>query len=132
MCTPFCSELSSRSTIRIMPNGSNQHAWIYWEIAGADSPIRRNPAPGIISGFFEWKQDGQRKHPFRIHLRDESIMSVAGIWDAWRQGTPDERWSFSIMTTAANSFMSEIHDRMPVILGRSEEDAWLDPEIHER
>jgi len=28
--------------------------------------------------------------------------------------------------------MREIHDRMRVILGRSDEDAWLDPEIHER
>ena len=28
--------------------------------------------------------------------------------------------------------MNEIHDRMPVILGRSDEDAWLDPEIHEQ
>jgi putative SOS response-associated peptidase YedK len=59
-------------------------------------------------------------------------MSVAGIWDAWRPGTPDERWSFSILTTAANDFMSTIHDRMPVILGRSDEEAWLDPKIHEQ
>jgi putative SOS response-associated peptidase YedK len=28
--------------------------------------------------------------------------------------------------------MREIHDRMPVILDRSNEDAWLDPEVHER
>jgi hypothetical protein len=28
--------------------------------------------------------------------------------------------------------MSSIHDRMPVILGQSDEDAWLDPEIHEQ
>ena len=28
--------------------------------------------------------------------------------------------------------MSKIHDRMPVILGRSDEDAWLDPEVHEQ
>jgi putative SOS response-associated peptidase YedK len=69
------------------------------------------------------------KAPFKIHLKDEQIMSVAGIWDTWRRGTPHERCSFSILKTAANSFMSEIHDRMPVILGRSDEDAWLDPEI---
>jgi putative SOS response-associated peptidase YedK len=69
---------------------------------------------------------------FEIHLKDEQIMSVAGIWDTWRRGTSHERCSFSILTTAANSFMSEIHDRMPVILGRSDEDAWLDPEIHEQ
>jgi putative SOS response-associated peptidase YedK len=85
-----------------------------------------------LSGFFEWKNDGQGKRPFRIHLRDEPIMSVAGIWDTWRPGTLDERWSFSIVTTSANTFMREIHDRMPVILGRSDEDAWLDPEVHEQ
>ena len=85
-----------------------------------------------LSGFFEWKNDGQGKRPFKIHLRDEPIMSVAGIWDTWRPGTLDERWSFSIVTTSANRFMREIHDRMPVILGRSDEDAWLDPEVHEQ
>jgi putative SOS response-associated peptidase YedK len=84
-----------------------------------------------LSGFFEWKKDGQGKRPFKIHLRDEPIMSVAGIWETWRPGTPRERVSFSILTTAANEFMRNIHDRMPVILGRSDEDAWLDPEIHE-
>jgi putative SOS response-associated peptidase YedK len=36
------------------------------------------------------------------------------------------------MTTAANGFMQEIHDRMPVILARSDESAWLDPDIHEK
>ena len=59
-------------------------------------------------------------------------MSVAGIWDTWRAGTPDEQSSFCIMTTAANEFMSGIHDRMPVILGRPDEGVWLDPEVHER
>jgi putative SOS response-associated peptidase YedK len=85
-----------------------------------------------LSGFFEWKREGDRKRPFKIFLQNEPIMSVAGIWAAWRPGTPDERRSFSILTTAANELMSEIHDRMPVILGRSDEDAWLDPEIHEQ
>jgi len=82
-----------------------------------------------LSGFFEWKQDGPRKRPFKIYLRDENIMSVAGIWDTWHPGTPEERRSFSILTTRANEFMSEIHNRMPVILSPSDEDAWLDPQI---
>jgi putative SOS response-associated peptidase YedK len=34
-----------------------------------------------FSGFFEWKKNAGRKRPFRIHLTDEPIMSVAGIWD---------------------------------------------------
>ena len=85
-----------------------------------------------LSGFFEWKKDGLRKRPFRIFLQADAIMSVAGIWATWRPGTADERSSFSIMTTAANEFMSEIHDRMPVILGRSDEEGWLDPNIHDQ
>lgn len=85
-----------------------------------------------ISGFFEWKRGGAAKRPFKIYLRDEAIMSVAGIWDAWRPGTKDERHSFSILTTSANEFMSSIHDRMPVILERSDEEVWLDPRFSDR
>ncbi len=84
-----------------------------------------------LSGFFEWRKDGKTKRPFKIHLQDEPIMSVAGIWDTWRAGTPSEQHSFAILTTAANEFMSRIHDRMPVILGRTDEEDWLDPEVHE-
>jgi putative SOS response-associated peptidase YedK len=85
-----------------------------------------------ISGFYEWKTEGQRKRPFKIHLQNNAVMSLAGIWDTWRPGTPLERRSFSILTTAANAFMREIHDRMPVILEGSTVNDWLNPEIHER
>lgn len=85
-----------------------------------------------LSGFYEWKKEGQRKIPFKIHLQDKAIMSVAGVWNTWRPGTSAERRSFSILTTAANPFMRDIHERMPVILDRCDEDTWLDPEIHER
>ena len=85
-----------------------------------------------ISGFYEWKRSGDLKRPFRIHLKDEAIMSVGGIWDTWRPGTPEQKHSFSILTTSANDFMKEIHNRMPVILDRSREAAWLDPSVRDR
>jgi putative SOS response-associated peptidase YedK len=85
-----------------------------------------------LSGFYEWKRAGDSKRPFKIHLRDEPIMSVAGIWETWRPGSPHERRSFSILTTSANEFMKDIHDRMPVILGRDVENEWLNPEVGER
>ena len=84
-----------------------------------------------LSGFYEWKR-GDRSRPYRIQLCDEPIMSVAGIWDTWRPGTTEERQSFSILTTSANEVMQEIHDRMPVILARSDEETWLDPENRDR
>jgi putative SOS response-associated peptidase YedK len=72
------------------------------------------------------------RDPFRIQLRDEPIMSVAGLWDTWQAGTPEAKHSFSILTTSANELMGEIHDRMPVILSRSDEQSWLDPENNDR
>jgi len=66
-------------------------------------------------------------------VNDEPIMAVAAtIWETCRPGTQFGRSSFSILTTAANKFMREIHDRMPVIVGRADEEAWLDPEMRKR
>ena len=84
-----------------------------------------------VSGFFEWKRDEQEKRPFKISLKDQPIMSFAGIWTTWHAGGPEAQSSFSIMTTAANEFMANIHDRMPVILEKAQFDDWLDPEVHE-
>lgn len=83
-----------------------------------------------LSGFFEWKRpDDAPKVPYAIYLKDEPIMSVAAIWERWE--SPDDGEvieSFSLMTTGSNFFMEKIHDRMPVILPKSKEDDWLDPE----
>jgi putative SOS response-associated peptidase YedK len=83
-----------------------------------------------LSGFFEWKREGEGpKRPFAIRIKDEPIMSVAGVWEHWKsQETGEVVNSFSIITTAANTFMQNIHDRMPVILDRKDEPEWLDPE----
>lgn len=80
-----------------------------------------------LSGFYEWKREGGTKRPFRIFLKDEPIMSVAGIWETWKPEGEKAVHSFSLITTEANSFMSKIHDRMPVILSKKDEAAWLDP-----
>ena len=37
-----------------------------------------------LSGFYEWKREGKSKRPFAIHLRDDLIMSVAGVWERWQ------------------------------------------------
>jgi putative SOS response-associated peptidase YedK len=54
-------------------------------------------------------------------------MSLAGLWERWRQGDGAEVLSCTIITTAANSVMAPIHDRMPVILSRDGCEAWLRP-----
>jgi putative SOS response-associated peptidase YedK len=57
-------------------------------------------------------------------------MALAGVWEVWRDpNDPDaERVrSCAIVTTAANSLMAPIHDRMPVVLEPPDWAAWLDP-----
>jgi putative SOS response-associated peptidase YedK len=84
-----------------------------------------------VSGFFEWKKEDSAKRPFKIFMKEWPILPLAGIWTSWRAETPEEQRSFSIMTTAANSFMQKIHDRMPVILDKKQCEEWLDPEVQE-
>ena len=75
--------------------------------------------------FYEWRKD-KEKTPFRILMQDESIFSMAGIWDQWISPDGEIIRSFSILTTTPNELMSSIHDRMPVILSPEDEQKWLD------
>ncbi len=80
------------------------------------------------SGFYEWqKVDTKTKQPWHIFRADGQPLTFAGLWEHW--STPDGRTleSFTIITTEANEFMAEIHDRMPVILDKSHWNLWLDP-----
>jgi len=95
-------------------------------------PFKRRRCVIPLSGFFEWKRGGAQKSPFAIHRTDRRILSVAGVWERWQpEGQPDPLHTFSIVTTRANTFMADIHDRMPVILAEHEIEHWLDPEVHE-
>jgi len=79
------------------------------------------------TGFFEWKPVGKRKQPFAITLADRPLFAFAGLWESWRSAQKTIE-TFTIVTTDANDAVREIHDRMPVILSRDDEDAWLEAE----
>ncbi len=78
------------------------------------------------SGFYEWARVGKEKIPHYIRLRDDEVMSFAGLWERWKSPDGAELETCAILTTAANSLVKKIHDRMPVILHRDEFDLWLD------
>jgi len=76
------------------------------------------------NGFYEWKKLDDSKHPYFIHLKDESIFSFAGIWETWKH--EGKTWeTYSILTTSPNKEMKDIHNRMPVILHKDDEAQWL-------
>ena len=64
---------------------------------------------------------------FCFTLADDSIFAFAGIWDRWKNPERAIVETCSIITTSANALLSDIHDRMPVILKGEDHDRWLDP-----
>lgn len=52
-------------------------------------------------------------------------MAFAGLWETWYPKDSEPVESCCIITTAANSLMEPIHDRMPVILDPENWEIWL-------
>jgi hypothetical protein len=53
-------------------------------------------------------------------------VDIAGLWDEWRDPeTSEPVLTCTVIVTAANDFTRRIHDRMPVLLGPHDLDAWL-------
>ena len=55
-------------------------------------------------------------------------MALAGLWENWR--SPAGEWvrSFVVITTKPNELCAELHNRMPVVIGREAWRAWLGEE----
>lgn len=85
-----------------------------------------------VNGFYEWQSKDKRKIPFYISLVHQPVMSLAGLYDHWKNPETGEVLdSFTIITTRANQMMEEIHNlkkRMPVILSPEAEQSWLLPD----
>lgn len=78
------------------------------------------------SGFYEWHRTPEGKTPYYIKIKSESMASFAGLYDTWTDATGKLTLeTFTIITTAANSLIAPIHDRMPVFISKEDEDTWL-------
>ncbi len=82
----------------------------------------------LADGFYEWKEVSRgRKVPFRFCRKDGALFAFAGLWEVNRDEKGRDFKAFSIITTAAKAPVRAVHDRMPVILRRSDEERWLSP-----
>ena len=95
----------------------------------------------LSSGFFEWrhyKLAGAKKeiaYPYFITLKEQPLFFMAGIFQPWTDKETGETMdTFSIVTTKANAFMEQIHNkkkRMPTILTETQASDWLNPSLSE-
>jgi putative SOS response-associated peptidase YedK len=117
------------------------------------APFKRRRCIIPADGFYEWQKvpGVKRKVPHFIHRPNGEPLAFAGLWEVWRgpkssakkgeaasgdagtgaaapSGYEDSPLrSCTIITTSANETMSELHDRMPVVLPPSAWEEWLDP-----
>lgn len=84
----------------------------------------------IADGFYEWKDSRGSKQPYRIRRRDEKPFAFAGLWSQRETGGAD-RYTATILTTEPNDVVEPVHDRMPVLLERDEEEQWLEGDIED-
>lgn len=80
-----------------------------------------------VTAFTEWRGPKGKKERLIIRDPDTEILSIAGLWDV-TSTEADAIHSFTMLTTSPNEFMASFHHRMPVILGSTETDEWLNPD----
>ena len=79
-------------------------------------------------GFYEWKKAGSVKEPWFFKVQSNLPFAFAGIWEKMIEKEEPMRCAFAIITTEATGPVSEIHNRMPVILCKESQEMWLNPD----
>lgn len=77
------------------------------------------------NAFYEWKALKKGKEKYKINLPDESIFSLAGIYNYFVDSSGNVHKCFAIITTLPNNVMEKIHPRMPSIISREDEEFYL-------
>src|SRR3990172_6410424 len=78
-------------------------------------------------GFFEWVGPKTARQPIWFHRPDGGLLLFAGLYESWQPKPGEWERTFTIVTTDANEVVGRVHDRMPVILGDDDADAWMLP-----
>lgn len=102
----------------------------------AQAVVHTNRCLVLASHFFEWQELEKQKFPHCIQIKNSPLIYIAGVWNTWTDYSNGEMInSFGIITTAANSLMSKIHNvkkRMPSILDASLANAWVNENLNEK
>jgi putative SOS response-associated peptidase YedK len=82
-------------------------------------------------GFYEWKKSGKVRQPYLFEVCEGELFAFAGLWDEWKNPEGKIIESCTILTTTPNTLVTDIHDRMPVIVTPEKYSLWLNPEVED-
>jgi putative SOS response-associated peptidase YedK len=98
-------------------------------------PFRYKRAIIPATFFYEPDKIHHAKPPYPwycFRLKDQDLFALAGLYDIWTdKATGLEIYSYTIITTKPNEIVGKVHDRMPVILRKEDEETWLNPDLSE-
>tara|TARA_B100001250_G_scaffold166762_1_gene143569 strand:+ start:50 stop:733 length:684 start_codon:yes stop_codon:yes gene_type:complete len=79
----------------------------------------------ICNGYYEWKKERVGSQPYYIFRKSKKLILMAGLWTASNLNSGESFNSCAIITKPTQHNISEIHQRMPLILNLSNVDTWL-------
>ena len=69
------------------------------------------------TGFYEWDSE---KRKFLFRMEGTNALYMAGIYSIYQN-----EMRYVILTTDANESMKEVHNRMPLVIPKTEIDTWI-------
>jgi putative SOS response-associated peptidase YedK len=92
--------------------------------------FRRRRCLVPVDAFYEWKREGSLRQPYLVTQADGRPLALAGLWAGWHDPSTDAvRRTFTIVTTAPNEALADLHDRMPVVVPEDAWARWLTPGV---
>ncbi|WP_426091958.1 SOS response-associated peptidase [Flavobacterium sp. DSR3-2] len=95
--------------------------------------ITNNRCLIIATAYYEWHWNdakGKEKVKYQINSQEDEIFTFAGLHSSWKDIQTGELLNtYTMLTTEANETMKFVHNikqRMPVMLKKTDEKAWLD------
>lgn len=81
----------------------------------------------LADGFYEWHRQGNgNKTPYFVSRVGGEPFAFAALWESWHDNASDDSLETTvIVTTAANAFMKQLHQRMPLVLEPEGASRWL-------
>jgi putative SOS response-associated peptidase YedK len=77
-------------------------------------------------GFYDWKKVSKKGQvPYYFFEKQHQPFAMAGLWEDFDDHEGEQMHSFTLITCAANQLVMEASDRMPVMIEKSRESAWL-------
>jgi putative SOS response-associated peptidase YedK len=103
-------------------------------LASKDSfrmPLRQRRAIVFADSYYDSIRKNHKEHYYRIYSKSLPVLAFAAIWDSWIDNSGKVYYSFSIITTTADSALFDNGwNSMPLIFTEEQQlTQWLDKEL---